>query len=379
MSRQISTAQRTNRIAPLDGWRGVSIGFVILGHAGLNVGTWRPGIFASLAGLGVFIFFVISGFIITKTSLRELRDTGSFSVRAFYTRRAFRIAPPFFTFLLAIVVLRGLSVIEQPLSGVAKAGAFLCNVGLPDLPCGLFVAHSWSLAVEEQFYLAFAILFGLAGRGIAKIAGLVLVVVLALPFFRFVPGIGPWVHALLGFTLPFSFICAGCLAAVYEEQIARVCRSSYARWLSVVAFAAIAALMIADGILMFPLASAGSYLLAMLNRLALPICVTWLVVSSIERRTLFTAVLSAPALLFVGSISYSLYLWQQVFLAPWPLYTGFNLFFVSPMMVVMAWLSYRFIELPGIALGRRLSARHIACPDSSLRSGRAVASVGPVQ
>jgi peptidoglycan/LPS O-acetylase OafA/YrhL len=98
----------------------------------------------------------------------------------------------------------------------------------------------------------------------------------------------------------------------------------------------------------------------LLNRIVLPISLAWLVGSSVYQRNIFTTILTAPPLLFVGTISYSLYLWQQMFLARHELYL--TIFLLWPLMFVLAWLSRRFIETPSIGLGRRLMVERKLAP-----------------
>src|SRR5580704_6596131 len=346
-----------HRIAALDGWRGISISLVIIGH------TWNYRLathlehtsnpMSELAQLGVCIFFFISGFIITKMSLQEYAATANFSIRDFYIRRVFRIIPPFFIFLLVLVVARSLSLIDQPFAGIVTAGAFLCNI---EADCGWFAGHSWSLAVEEQFYLLFPVLFAIAGLKLGRVAGLALVIFLALPLVRFLLNLGPWASALIEFTTPFLFICFGCVAATHEARLERLSQSLWATYLSGAAVAVMLAVVLTNGSQLFPPASVGSRLLALLNFIALPISVAWLVGSSIYRRNAFTAVITTPPVLFVGSISYSLYLWQQLFVAPQSLYLTGSIFMFWPLQFVFAWLSRRCIEIPSMRLGKQMMA-----------------------
>jgi peptidoglycan/LPS O-acetylase OafA/YrhL len=346
-----------HRITPLDGWRGISISLVIIGH------TWnyrlathlehKSNPASELAQLGVCIFFFISGFIITKMSLREHAATASFSIRSFYIRRIFRIISPFFIFLLVLVVARSLSLIDQPFAGIIKAGAFLCNI---ETDCGWFAGHSWSLAVEEQFYLLFPVLFAIVGFKLGRVTGLVLAIFLALPLVRFLLNFGPWASALIEFTTPFLFICFGCVAATQEARLERLSQSMWATYLSGAAVTVTLVVVLTNGSQPFPPASVGSRLLALLNFTALPISIAWLVGSSVYQRNAFTAIITTPPVLFVGSISYSLYLWQQLFVAPQSLYLTGSIFLFWPLQFVFAWLSYRFVETPSIRLGKQMMA-----------------------
>jgi len=144
-------------IPSLDGIRGYSILLVFLSHIGF--GNLIPG------GLGVTIFFFISGFLITKLSLFELRKNLHFNFRAFYLRRFFRLYPALILFLLFIVLF--FLVIQRPfiLSEFSAALFYYVNYAwvfwVPshvDQWHGIFKIL-WSLAIEEHFYLFFPVIF----------------------------------------------------------------------------------------------------------------------------------------------------------------------------------------------------------------------------
>ncbi|WP_158276572.1 acyltransferase family protein [Paraconexibacter algicola] len=160
---------RTTRyFAPLDGLRAVSIALVLVAHSGDR--TWD----AIHGSLGVALFFVISGFLITTLLLREEDRNGRVSLRAFWIRRAYRILPLYLLALAVFTVARlGLGLGEGQDDYVARLVYFVTftNELAPD---GTF-GHSWSLGVEEKFYLlwpllAFAATAGARHRGAAVTA-----------------------------------------------------------------------------------------------------------------------------------------------------------------------------------------------------------------
>lgn len=146
-----------NRFAHIDAMRAFAVILVVIAHAGL--GGIVPG------GSGVTIFFSISGFIITYLLLRERDRTGGFSASKFYFRRVIKIGPPF---ILIIVI----PSVIMSFSKNIDWGAFLGQVlfvfnwiyidGHPAVLDGSDVV--WSLAIEEQFYIVFAIFWLLAVR-----------------------------------------------------------------------------------------------------------------------------------------------------------------------------------------------------------------------
>lgn len=161
----------------VQGLRGIAVLLVVCFHAGLGL----TGGF-----IGVDVFFVVSGFVITLGLARELRTTGTISFRNFYTRRIRRLLPIFAvvsgtTILLSLVAIPGL-VARQALADTARSASLLmANLQLESTGGGYFAEsaennpflHTWSLSVEEQFYLvlpALLLVTWRVGRGPATSA-----------------------------------------------------------------------------------------------------------------------------------------------------------------------------------------------------------------
>lgn len=137
---------RAEHLPALDGLRAVAVFVVISYHAGVMQGV--PG------DLGVTLFFVLSGFLITWLLAKEFAATGSISIRSFYARRALRIFPAYYVFILFSLTVDTALGHRWPRGLIAVAFTYLVNyynafLGHPTTS----IAHAWSLAVEEQFYL----------------------------------------------------------------------------------------------------------------------------------------------------------------------------------------------------------------------------------
>jgi peptidoglycan/LPS O-acetylase OafA/YrhL len=138
------TRARLGHVPALDGLRGVAIAIVVAYHAfGFPLGGW----------LGVDLFFVLSGFLITTLLLEEHAATGAVRLRAFYVRRARRLLPALAVLLAAYVAISGIA----GLGVVARFGFYTGNVYEAFVPGAaqhlVGLNHLWSLAQEEQFYL----------------------------------------------------------------------------------------------------------------------------------------------------------------------------------------------------------------------------------
>jgi peptidoglycan/LPS O-acetylase OafA/YrhL len=146
------------RVAELDGVRGIAILLVVAAHAG-GAGLSFGG------GVGVTVFFVLSGYLITNLLLAEMDRTGTIAVRAFWVRRARRLIPALGLLLIAkiaIAVASGSP--EVGLRSVAFVALYSGNF-VRALGGGLnFLDHTWSLAVEEQFYMVWPLVVMVLAR-----------------------------------------------------------------------------------------------------------------------------------------------------------------------------------------------------------------------
>lgn len=135
----------------LDAIRAIAALMVVYSHLGL---TWMP------AGLGVLAFFVLSGFLITWLLLKEHERYGSISLRLFYLRRALRIFPAFYVYagvvIGGVLVVGGQIVWPQVFASLLYVNNYYQAI-LGDPNTGL--SHTWSLGVEEQFYLLWPVAF----------------------------------------------------------------------------------------------------------------------------------------------------------------------------------------------------------------------------
>jgi peptidoglycan/LPS O-acetylase OafA/YrhL len=154
----LATRQAATRFDHIDALRAVAVMLVVVSHAGL--GHVVPG------GAGVTIFFSISGFIITHLLLRERAKTGGFHARSFYQRRFLKIAPPFV--VLVVLPTIGYSLLRPVDVQHVAAQLFFTYNWLPALGHEPQVLPGsgvvWSLAIEEQFYIAFALFWAVAAR-----------------------------------------------------------------------------------------------------------------------------------------------------------------------------------------------------------------------
>lgn len=261
----------------LDGIRAIAILLVLAQH--INVPS------ATLAGLvGVNLFFVLSGYLITSLLLRERESTGRIDLRSFYERRIRRLVPALVAVLIATGVLMAVqgrfgSYIPQAVvsffyvSDVAKAIGY--DLG--------YVGHTWSLALEEQFYLIWpALLIFLPRRFLAPatIGGIVVAVALQL---LLVPGdvlahFRPDVRA--------DAVLWGCLIALVPVAVPR--------W---AAAASLVALFVVSFTFLWPYAIGLSSVLSAIF---------------IAGAATLAPVLSARPLVRIGQISYAMYLWQAI-------------------------------------------------------------------
>jgi len=345
------------RITALDGWRGISILCVVAAHLfGRRYSSHPDADFPNIASVlsmwGVDIFFVISGFIITRLALQEYDAKGRFSIRDFYIRRLLRILPPLYTYLLFILIASTSGYIVQTYSGIFSAAIFTCN--FPNAQCGWFPGHSWTLAYEEQFYLVFPIIFFFFGRRVHVIAAALFLFLMMFPFVRFFLRLGSLWREIAEFAPSFSFISGGVVLATFEQKFVRLISNQRAFYVSIPIYACLMVLLLSGSNVKFTPGSTGAYMQLGFTNCLLPICFLWIIGSTAFRDTWIKRLLDHPCLQFFGKVSYSLYIWQMAFTAAPSLYLERTWLLFSPLMLLMAALSYYLVERPSIRFGKHL-------------------------
>lgn len=340
------------RIRELDGWRGVSILLVVAHHAVIfafpaSAGRYKlwSHLFEVAGVLGVCIFFVISGFVITRLLIIEERDYGSISLRGFYTRRVFRILPVFYLFILLVCCTSGLGWTPVAPKSVILAALFLRSLRFHGTDW--FLGHSWSLSVEEQFYIVFP-LFWVMSKPQRKARLLLATFAIFLTWGALVPW-GIFAKTFSGSAIiGFGCVNGGALLAVCEER-ARGVAGKVPHW---------ATLLVA--VFLFARPVPYSRLTESLYGLFIPFAVALLLMHTVVQKGWASAALKTRGIQWVGLISYSAYLWQQLFTAPAGFYgspKAANVFHLSlPLLILVAATSFYCIERPCVRLGRRLSA-----------------------
>jgi peptidoglycan/LPS O-acetylase OafA/YrhL len=338
-----------SRIPSLDGLRALSIFAVLLGHMAVTTGfaPWLRAIVYNphfdIADLGVRVFFVISGFLITGLLIAEEHRTGAISLGHFYLRRVLRIFPAYFAFLAVIGVLVSMKLIDVPTSDFVHAVTFTLNY-VPDR--AWYVGHLWSLAVEEQFYLLWPAVLALSTRLQARrtlIAVACIVPLIRVAEATFLPTIIPLIN--ISFETAADSLAFGGLLALSRDGL----------WSSPLYRSALNSRWFAPTILMLGLILMERYRAGLLIGGTLVSAGIALGVDRCMRRPdgEMGRLLNAPPMVFMGTISYSLYIWQQLFLVPNSL-APLNAFPLNVVYVfAAAILSYYLVERPFLAMRPR--------------------------
>ena len=357
-----SSAVLESHLPSLDGMRAISILLVLLLHTH-NTYVDNPvresPYLEYLGRLGVFVFFVISGLLITWLMIRERDSTGAFSLRNFYIRRFLRILPVFWLLILTVSVLKITHVISIEWLDILRALTFTHNYPLtlsrPE-DYAVWLAHTWSLSLEEQFYLVWPGLFALLPKKLSPRLAIILAVsgpILRTANYFLLPSLRGL--DTFGFESRIDILMAGCAAAFLLDSPAWCDRIR-----KIPVYPTLAAtstiLLIADPILI------GHF-----RPHSIPAVIVSLFVPTMEAvaiaLTLLVVVAGKPGLPFrllnarvpthIGKLSYSLYIWQQLFLPRDIAASILSLLCRLAAAYLVALCSFRFIERPLLKLRSR--------------------------
>jgi peptidoglycan/LPS O-acetylase OafA/YrhL len=351
-----TSAVLESHLPSLDGMRAVSILLVLGFHANLaRFGETGSGQY--YGRLGVFVFFVISGLLITWLMLRERDATGAFSLRNFYIRRFLRILPVFWLFLLTVSILKSAHVISIQWLDIFRAFTFTYNY--VHIHSAWWVGHCWSLSLEEQFYLVWPSLFALLPRKVSP--RLAVILALSAPILRIVTYfVFPSLRGLNpdGFEARIDILMAGCASAFLLDSPAwrdRIRKIPVWPTLAVTS----TFLLIVEPILelhFVPHSTPSVTINLFVPTLqAVVIALTLLVVVGGKPGVPFRLLNSRIPTHF-GKLSYSVYIWQQLFLVPGSAPSTLSLLCRLAIVYLVAFCSFNFFERPFLKL--RSKFRH---------------------
>jgi peptidoglycan/LPS O-acetylase OafA/YrhL len=327
-----------NRIPTLDGWRGIAIMLVLFDHIQYAFMGHFAQPWTQTGQHGVTIFFVLSGFLITSKLLE-----GQIDLKNFYIRRVFRLMPVAWAYLAVLLILGLMShaTIAAPAAVLASL-LFYRNYLLVDN--GASTWHFWSLSLEEQFYLVWPFVLLLAGLRRCRWIALMGVVCCAAYRLLF------WTYYNREFfnsqsQVRADALLAGCLLAMaFREPRMLDWISKWSKSWALPAFV----------VLIYYIAR-----FQLLPPLGEILCIAALISSSVlHPNSIFVRPLTSRVLSTLGVVSYSVYVWQELFMLLAPKNGTVGILFHLVTISLCALGSYEYIERPMIRLGHKLTHQH---------------------
>jgi peptidoglycan/LPS O-acetylase OafA/YrhL len=373
-------------VPELDGVSGIAILFVLGNHTPLGrFSSLLPGGFA-----GVDIFFVLSGFLITTLLVQEFDRTGSISLRQFYMRRALRLGPALVVMLI-VFCLFSFAAYDK-----ARARGNCMNALIALFYASNWVrvfsrnqlghlAHTWSLSTEEQFYILWPIIL-LALLGFTRQRRYVVIVAAAIALLSWFVNIHlaremvstrrVFLHLCFGLDSRAETLMVGCiLAVVWTSGVIRGKTKTRLQKCLVVLAPLSLACLVAFSVFSYLIGDVWFYfgfvVLAVLEAVLI-------LEAMVSQRSWTKRLLRMKWLVWVGSVSYGLYLWH------WPIFTAMNGFGFKGWVVVLMGLpltfafvlsSYYWMEKPILAWKKRFTpdGRREEVSSDEKESGRALA------
>jgi peptidoglycan/LPS O-acetylase OafA/YrhL len=350
-SRKLQEGLAGSRLPGLDGIRAIAAAMVVVNHHDFTIVS---------GALGVTAFFVLSGFLITWLLLAEDDRFGSVSLRNFYIRRGLRIFPAFYVYCALVIGLAALThkalVWPQTIASLLYVNnyyeALRGDLGTP-------LSHSWSLGIEEQFYVLWPLAFVLLRRNrlrMARALGFTLVAIWIYRAVRVAAGTSP-IYVHYAFDTRADHLLVGCLLAVslraglWTRAFDRVTRGASTSIATV--------LLLVTSVWLGRIFGNGYKQTIGFAVEALLLAMLLVQVIALRDSPLWRWLNSRP-LTYLGTISYSVYLYQQI--VPGPVMRGLSqapavlqLGVSSAIIVALASGSYFIVERPFLALKERFA------------------------
>lgn len=302
----------------LDGFRAIAITLVIISHLNFYSENKVAKLFSG--GFGVTIFFAISGFLITSLLLGELAETGNISLPKFYARRALRIFPVAYLFIVILLIVNNCFSMHISSSEFYSASLFITNTSLLTAASTniqhywSYAGHFWSLSVEEQFYLFFPLVLKRNTKAYLWLIGIMIIMippcvyldVKQLYFFK-----NPAIHHLVEFTRSLTSILIGSFAGLLYFNKRLVIPTFRNSTLLTISLFFLAGAVAGNFIKIIPTSFSPT--------ISSILVVCMILINLDESENLVFKVLNSKPLKFVALLSYSLYIWQQIFTnnVPW--------------------------------------------------------------
>jgi peptidoglycan/LPS O-acetylase OafA/YrhL len=331
----------------LDGLRGLAIISVIASHFGRNE-RWLVYVDGTI---GVQIFFILSGFLITSLLLKEKVTRRSISLKNFYIRRFLRIIPVAYLYLLVVIILNQVFNLHIPALSFLMSFSFFRNIPLTN---DWYTGHFWTLATEEQFYILTPFLLAFWPNKYIKLCMVLLVIIPVIEYIGF-HNIGIFYTNRLIHVITMTFIALTSRGALYIitgslfsillfKGIINVERFNKNYYLSFF-------LLVIAGVIHFPNDPIHT---PYISSVIFALLIGFVIVLNLSEDNFLTMILKNPVLIKIGILSYSIYIWQQLFTVnqPWAhsfKYSG-NIFINLAALFLVSYCSYTYFEKPFLRL-----------------------------
>lgn len=347
-------------IPSLNGLRAISIIIVILSHLKVN-GFLPENFFFRYAGmiicngaLGVSVFFIISGFLITTLLIKEKEKNGFISLKKFYARRTIRIFPAYYFLLFVYFILTLFNYTQISTYGWIGALFYLRQFFQTH---EYLIGHLWSLSIEEVFYLIFPFLFIKVNK---KLNILLILLIVAVTIGRLFLFKNPLPALSLTIFVSADSLLIGCLMAInYEWLISIINKIKLIKYIAVIVL--VTSILI--NYYLYHLygygqnkalhISASFYALFGSLGLVTNLSIATIILTSITQKDYWYKLLNTKVFNYAGMLSYSIYLWQQLFTDDRTYLHKLPVIVIFVIIFACALVSYYCIEKPFLKLKRR--------------------------